>query len=44
MPLKLVISKQQGKNIHSDKEIYPPHLDYDISLPITFSRNRHMKY
>ena len=39
MPLKVVVSKQKcrhGENIHCEREISPTHLNYDISLPITF--------
>ena len=27
---------RHGENIHSDMEILPAHLEYDISLPISF--------
>ena len=42
MPLKLIISKKvvpdfrHRENIHFDREILPPDLNYELSLPITF--------
>ena len=37
---------RNGENIHCDREIVPPppKLNYDIFLPITFFKNRDMKY
>ena len=33
---KIVPVFRQRENIHCDSEIFPPHLNYDISLPIPF--------